>query len=118
MEDDITPEEVAEMFEQLIELGYISIIGYDSNDEPLYKFSPEMMDIPEFYEVHEAITNDILFRVWNKGFIEMNPLNEEGDWNVRLNDKSHSHDLAYEELDEDEYVLFIQIFDELKNTEV
>lgn len=110
-----SPEEIAEMFDYLISEGYIEIIGETVNGEPLYKFSKELMEIPEFYDIHESITNDILFSIWNKGFIEMNPVNEDGDWNVRLNDKSHDLELAMAELDDDEFVLFLQVFQELKN---
>lgn len=110
-----SPEEIAEMFDYLLSEGYIEIIGETVNGEPLYKFSKEMMDLPEFQDIHQSITNDILFRVWNKGFIEMNPVNDNGDWNVRLNDKSHRLDLAMEELDDDEFVLFLQVFQELKD---
>ena len=113
--EEPTPEEIAEMFEYLISEGYIEVIGETVSGEPLYKFSRELMEIPEFMEVHQAITNDLLFNIWNKGFIEMNPMNEDGDWNVRLNAKSQRIDLAMEELDEDEFVLFLQVFQELKD---
>ena len=113
--EEPTPEEIAEMFEYLISEGYIEVIGETVSGEPLYKFSKELMEIPEFMEVHQAITNDLLFNIWNKGFIEMNPMNEDGDWNVRLNAKSQRIDLAMEELDEDEFVLFLQVFQELKD---
>ena len=113
--EEPTPEEIAEMFEYLISEGYIEVIGETVSGEPLYKFSRELMEIPEFMEVHQAITNDLLFNIWNKGFIEMNPMNEDGDWNVRLNEKSQRIDLAMEELDEDEFVLFLQVFQELKD---
>jgi hypothetical protein len=44
----------------------------------------------------------------------MNPLNEDGDWNVALCQQSHNMDAAKEQLEEDEFLLFIQIYDELK----
>ena len=111
--DDISPEEVSEILDAMIEAGYIVVVGISKDGDPLYKFSEELLAMEEFAEVHEAITNDILFSIWNKGFIEMNPLNEDGDWNVSLNDKSHDHELAKKELEEDEFILFLQIYVEL-----
>lgn len=114
-EDDIRPEDVAEMLDYLISVGLIQIVSYAEDGEPLYKFTEELMAMPEFMEVHESITNDILFSLWNKGFIEMNPINEDGDWNVRLSDKSEDFNAAKNELDEDEFLLFVQIYQDLKN---
>jgi hypothetical protein len=120
MDDDeqVTPEEIAEMFEFLLENKLMEIIGFSEDGEPLYRFTEDLMAIPEFMDVHEAVTNEILFSIWNKGFIEMNPVNEDGDWNIRLNNKSFDHDAAYNELEEDEYVLFSQLFHELKDIDV
>lgn len=112
-EYEISPEEMVEMFDAMIEAGLITVVGLSEDGDPLYKFSPELLEMEEFQEIHEAITNDILFCIWNKGFVEMNPLNEDGDWSVSLNDKSHDHELAKKELDEDEYILFLQIYAEL-----
>jgi hypothetical protein len=117
-DEEITPEDIAEMFEFLLESKLMEIVGYSQDGEPLYRFTEDLMAIPEFIEVHEAVTNEILFSIWNKGFIEMNPVNEDGDWNVRLNTKSFDHDAAYNELEEDEFVLFSQIFHELKDIDV
>lgn len=115
MEEDneITPEELEEVFSHMIEAGLITVVGLSQDGEPLYKFSTELLNMPEFEEIHEAITNDILFSIWNKGFIEMNPLNEDGDWRIMLNDNSYDLDKAKAELEEDEYILFLQIYQEL-----
>ena len=110
---EITPEEMTEIFEELLASGYLLIAGISEEGEPLYKFSSELLQMEEFQKVHESIANDILFAIWNKGFIEMNPLNEDGDWNISLNEKSHNMSLAKEELDEDEYLLFCQVYAEL-----
>lgn len=109
------PDEIKEIIEELVESGLMEIAGYAEDGSPLYKFSPELLSMPEFQEVHEAITNEILFSIWNKGFIEMNPVNEDGDWNIRLCDKSEDFVAARDELEEDEFLLFIQIYAELKN---
>jgi hypothetical protein len=116
MEDEFAPdpEDIAEMLDYLLEVGLMEIVGETDDGEPLYKFSDELLSMPEFMDVHEAITNDILFNLWNKGFIEMNPMNEEGDWNVRLCDKSEDFTAAKNELEADEFLLFIQLYQELK----
>ena len=114
MDEEITPEDIAEVLDHLIEMGLIQIIGYANDGQPLYKFSEELLNMPEFYETQEAITNEILFNIWNKGFIEMNPLNEDGDWDIRLCEKSEDFVSAKNELEEDEFLLFIQIYQDLK----
>mgnify|MGYP000134323833 CR=1 FL=1 len=115
MDDDIRPEDIAEMLDYLISVGLIQIVGTADDGEPLYKFSDELLSMPEFMDVQQSITNDILFNLWNKGFIEMNPMNEDGDWNVRLCEKSEDFNAAKNELDEDEFLLFVQIYQDLKD---
>lgn len=115
MNDEPTPEEIAEIFDYMIGMGYITVVGLTAEGLPLYRFSPEVLAIPEFYEIHEQITNDILFNIWNKGFIEMNPVDEDGNWNISLNQNSEDHQKAKSELDESEYSLFIQIYQDLKS---
>lgn len=114
-EDDIRPEDIVEMLDHLIQIGLIQVVGYASDGEPLYKFTDELLAMDGFNEVHEAITNDILFNLWNKGFIEMNPVNADGDWDVRLCEKSEDFNAAKNELSEDEFLLFVQVYQELKH---
>lgn len=108
-----TPEDIADIFDYMIEMGYMKVVGLTEDGVPLYKFSAELLAMPEFYAIHEQITNDILFNIWNKGYIEMNPVDEDGNWNISLNEKSHDKDSAYLDLDESEYALFCQIYQEL-----
>jgi len=111
--EEPTPEDIAEIFDYMIEMGYMKVVGLTDKGVPLYKFSEELLAMPEFYAIHEQITNDILFNIWNKGYIEMNPVDEDGNWNISLNEKSHDRDSAYLDLDESEYSLFLQIYQEL-----
>lgn len=112
-EEQVSEEDILDMIDYLVATGLIKQVGTASDGTPLYKFSEEILQMPEFEEIHESITNDILFSIWQKGFIEMYPLNEEGDWKIELCDKSYQQDLASSELSEDEYILFLQVFDEL-----
>lgn len=115
MDDEVRPEDIVEMIDYLLEMGLMEEVGQTEQGEPLYKFSDELMGMPEFMDVHEAITNDIIFNLWNKGFIEMNPLNEDGDWNIRLCEKSEDFTAAKNELEADEFILFVQIYHDLKD---
>lgn len=117
-ENEVSPEEMADIFNEMLDAGYITVVGMTDNGEPLYKFSEEVLAMEEFYEIHEAIVNDILFSIWNKGFIEMFPLNEDGDWRIELNDKSGDMSLAKQELAEDEFILFVQLYEDLRKSEV
>ena len=114
MEEEFSAEDISYIINSLVEEGLMEIVSYTDDGEPLYKFSAELLSMPEFYEVHEAITNEILFNIWNKGFIEMNPISDDGDWNVRLCEKSEDFVAARDELEEDEFLLFVQLYAELK----
>lgn len=113
--EEPSAEDIAEIFDYMIEMGYMQVVGLTEEGVPLYRFSAELLSMPEFYAIHEQITNDILFSIWNKGFIEMNPVDDDGNWNISLNEKSHERELAKQELDESEYSMFVQIYDELSS---
>lgn len=115
MEEEFSKEEISDIIKHMVDEGLMEIVNYTEDGEPLYRFSEELLSMPEFLEIHESITNDILFNIWNKGFIEMNPVNEDGDWNVRLCEKSEDFVAARDELEEDEFILFVQIYAELKH---
>ena len=113
MEDFEDEEMIGEMFDKFVEMGLIEIVGLANDGTPLFKFSEEFLEDPEMMEIHQAITNDILSKIWIKGYIEMYPLNEDGDWKIELCEKSFDFEGAKKDLEEDEFILFTQIYDEL-----
>jgi hypothetical protein len=114
MEDEnISEEDISRVIDYLLENGLMEEIAQSEDGTPLYRFSEELLDMPEFAEIHEALTNDMLFNIWQKGYIEMYPINEEGDWKIELCEKSYDMVSANQELEEDEMILFLQVFAEL-----
>ena len=89
-----------EIMDQLILKNAISLVGFNSENEPLYTFTPKIKDVmPELYEEHLNIVNAELMNLWEKGFLNINFLEE--DPTVTLTDMAFDNDqisqLSYEE---------------------
>jgi hypothetical protein len=89
-----------EIMDQLILKNAISLVGFNSDNEPLYTFTPKIKDImPELYEEHLNIVNAELMNLWEKGFLNINFLEE--DPTVTLTDLAFDleqiNTLSYEE---------------------
>ena len=89
-----------EIMDQLILKGAISFVSFNSNGEPLYTFTPKIKDVmPELYEEHLNIVNGELMNLWEKGFLNINFLEE--DPTVTLTDMAFDMEqintLSYEE---------------------
>lgn len=89
-----------EIMDELMIKDAISFIGFNSSDEPLYVFTPKIKDVmPELYEEHLNIVNAELMNLWEKGFLNINFL--EQDPTVTLTDLAFDNDkisaLSYEE---------------------
>ena len=89
-----------EIMDQLIIKDAISLVGFNSDNEPLYTFTPKIKDImPELYEEHLNIVNAELMNLWEKGFLNINFLEE--DPTVTLTDLAFDVEqiktLSYEE---------------------
>jgi hypothetical protein len=87
-------EQYEEVMEYMLENSYIEEIGIDEDGEPIYKMSPEMMkDFPDIFNAHMEVTNELLFSVWQKGYVEMT-MTEDGEWLIIPTDVT----LNYEEI--------------------
>lgn len=83
MEDDST-----DIVDMLILSGAIEVSGIDpSNGEFLYTMSPKMAEImPDVYEEHLTEVNRGIMALWEKGFLDVEVLQENPT--VRLTDKA------------------------------
>ena len=89
-----------EIMDELVLKNAISFVGFNSENEPLYTFTPKIKEVmPELYEEHLNIVNAELMNLWEKGFLNINFLEE--DPTVTLTDMAFDNDkvstLSYEE---------------------
>ena len=82
--DDINQE----VIDQLILTGALQVAGVDSETgEFLYQFTPKLKEVsPQLYEEHINHVNGELMRLWEKGFLNINFIEENPK--VTLTDKA------------------------------
>jgi hypothetical protein len=75
MENSNSPneEELSEMISQLIEMGAMEILGYDSvSDQFTYKITPECKEIyPELYYSHYEAIGEIAYQLWMRDIVDI-----------------------------------------------
>jgi hypothetical protein len=92
--DDFSSEEYEEMMDYMIKNNYIQSVGIDEDGEPIYKMTQDLIeDYPDIFEAHMEFTNELLFSVWQKGYVEMT-MTEDGEWIIIPTDVT----LNYEEI--------------------
>jgi hypothetical protein len=92
--DDFSIEEYDEMMDYMIKHNYIQSVGIDEDGEPIYKMTQDLIeDYPDIFEAHMEFTNELLFSVWQKGYVEMT-MTEDGEWLIIPTDVT----LNYEEI--------------------
>lgn len=66
-----------EVMEFLLLTGAIEAAGVDSRGEILYSFTPKIKEImPELYEEHMRTVNREIMHLWEKGFVNFNPMED------------------------------------------
>jgi hypothetical protein len=70
---DFSEEQYNSLIEKLIEIGALEITGYDViSDQFTYNITPECEELmPELWEEHFKFVNELAFKLWNDGLIEM-----------------------------------------------
>jgi len=75
MEDneDISEEELSEIIEQLIEIGAMEIMGYDSiSDNFTYRITSRCKEIyPELYYAHYEAVGELAQQLWMKDIVDI-----------------------------------------------
>jgi hypothetical protein len=102
-------ESEKEIFEFLLEYGYIQVATVDKHGELVYKMTPKMIeDFPEVFEEHMELTNNLVFSVWQKGLIEMS-LDEEKGWNILPTEVTRKYEDFEDDLTDEEMLLMWEI---------
>lgn len=101
-------DEYDDIMGYMLENDYISICGIDEDGEPVYKMTKNLIsDFPEIFEAHMEVTNELVFSVWQKGYIEMT-MTEDGEWVIIPTDVTLNYE-EIENLTKDEKLLLWEI---------
>ena len=73
MIDDISEEEYSNMISMLINIGALEVIGFDKKSNQFtYGLTPKCHELmPELFDEHFKMINELAFKLWNDGIIEM-----------------------------------------------
>lgn len=89
----ITPEDINlenDIISELILKNAVQIVGVDSKGEPLYSFTPKIKEVlPALYEEHLNLVNKEVMNLWEKGFININFL--EDNPSITLTEKAFDY---------------------------
>jgi hypothetical protein len=100
-----------EIFLYMVENGYLIVAGIDKNGQPLYKMTTKMVeDFPDLFEEHMSFTNELIFDLWTKGFVEVS-MSDDARWNIVPNEKTVNFRDHEEELTDQEWLLMEEIND-------
>lgn len=92
-----------EIFQILIETGALVIMGYDHQNEPVYRFTEKCKDVfPELYAMHQSEVNNTANELWQMGLISLNFTDE--DMTVTVTQDNYNNLKNFEgELTEEHY---------------
>ena len=90
MIDDINEEEYSSLIEKLIEMGVLEVIGFDEKSEQFtFGLTPKCQELmPELFDEHFKMINELAFKLWNDGHIEM-MFDKDGIPMVMIKDIEH-----------------------------
>jgi hypothetical protein len=90
-----------ETFKKLLASGAIELIGYDDEQNEIYRITPAAQNIdPFFWEAAQHNFGNQVFSLWCKGFLELD-FDKEGIPQIGLTEESEQEWL-YEYLEESE----------------
>ena len=100
-------EVVQELFEVLLEQGALEILGYDHQNEPVYRFTQKCArDFPELYAIHQAEVNKTANELRQLGMVDIN-FNDE-DMTVTVTEDNYRNLRDYGEELSEEHLSFLQ----------
>lgn len=75
--ENLYMDNTEQTFKKLLDSGAIEISGITESGEPLYIFTDKLKSIaPDLYGMHVNFVNAQIMRLWEKGFIDMDLLEE------------------------------------------
>ena len=113
-EDEINEEDLTSIISQLLEIGALEIRGYDSvSDQFTYNITSKCQEImPELFEEHFKMINELAFKLWSKDIIELT-FNKEGTPIVMPKNIEYTRSIMYT-LPEDERFFLENLLDKYK----
>jgi len=102
-DSDDYKERSDEIFQILINTGSLVIMGYDHQDEPIYRFTEKCKEVfPELYDMHQAEVNNTANELWQMGLISINFTETEMTVQISRdnfnNIRNHTGELTEEQL--------------------
>jgi hypothetical protein len=113
-EEYVNEEDLSNIILQLIEMGALEIRGYDSiSNQFTYNLTPKCQEImPELFEEHFKMINELAFKLWSKDLIELT-FDKNGIPMVMPKDTEYTSSVIYT-LPEDERFFLENLLDKYK----
>jgi hypothetical protein len=113
-EEYVNEEDLSNIILQLIEMGALEIRGYDSiSNQFTYNLTPKCQEImPELFEEHFKMINELAFKLWSKDLIELT-FDKNGIPMVMPKDTEYTRSVMYT-LPEDERFFLENLLDKYK----
>jgi hypothetical protein len=113
-EEYVNEENLSNIILQLIEMGALEIRGYDSiSNQFTYNLTPKCQEImPELFEEHFKMINELAFKLWSKDLIELT-FDKNGIPMVMPKDTEYTRSVMYT-LPEDERFFLENLLEKYK----
>ena len=105
-EEYVNEEDLSNIILQLIEMGALEIRGYDSiSNQFIYNLTPKCQEImPDLFEEHFKMINELAFRLWSKDIIDLT-FDKDGTPMVMPKDIEYTRSIMYTLPEEERFFL-------------
>ena len=105
-EEYVNEEDLSNIILQLIEMGALEIRGYDSiSNQFIYNLTPKCQEImPDLFEEHFKMINELAFRLWSKDIIDLT-FDKDGTPMVMPKDIEYTRSVLYTLPEEERFFL-------------
>ena len=105
-EERLNQEDLSNIILQLIEMGALEVRGYDSiSNQFIYNLTPKCQDImPDLFEEHFKMINELAFRLWSKDIIDLT-FDKDGIPMVMPKDIEYTRSVMYTLPEEERFFL-------------
>lgn len=117
MIEDISEEEYNNLIDRLIKMGVLEVVGYDEKSNQFtFGLTPKCQELmPELFDEHFKMINELAFKLWNDGHIEM-MFDKDGTPMVMIKDIEHVMKVKDTLPDEERFFLENLIYKHEKDT--
>ena len=105
-EEYLNQEDLSNIILQLIEMGALEVRGYDSiSNQFIYNLTPKCQEImPDLFEEHFKMINELAFRLWSKDIIDLT-FDKDGIPMVMPKDIEYTRSIMYTLPEEERFFL-------------